>query len=631
MTASAPFRAWRAVSWRDLVTWKRALSVVHILLTAVVIFLYWLGWVHRPVLLAAVAFGLLPLVKEGLRSLLRERKIGTELFVVVATLIAMVGGEYVAGAVLLVIILVAEFIADFNVERARASIAALVGSIPETAIVRRSGSEQTVSLVDVKPGNVVLVRAGEKIPVDGTVVDGTAAVAEAPITGEAVPKEKAPGAVVFAGTVVQWGALDIRTDKLGNDTLLARIVALVESADAEPAPVQKLADRVAAWLIPAVAIFLTVVYVTTRDVRLLMTLLIFTSPAELGLATPMVVIAGIARAAREGILIKGGNFLELLARVNVVVFDKTGTLTTGEPEVVSVEVLDPSLSEADFVRLVGAIERRSSHPISKAVIRHAQSMNLTLPDASSFEALPGVGLAATVDGASVVVGKRDLLAERGVSLPPDDEASGDSTVWVALNGRLAGRITLSDRSRPEAARAIADLRKSGIERFVILTGDSRSSARGVAAELQVDEVYSDLLPEGKVEVVKRLQAEGSVVAMVGDGINDAPALAAADVGIAMGAAGTRAAIEAADVALMTDNLSTLVVGRLIARRALRTIKENLIFGVGFVHVAGIVAGLLRWIGPVAAALIHLGPDFLVFLNSVKLIRVRLTEFDPHGK
>ena len=308
-------------------TRERWIEVGRIGLTGAIALLYWRQIVPVELLWAAVAIGLYPLVKTGLADLIRARKIGTEVFVTIATLIAVLGGETVAGAVLMVIILIAEFIAELNTDRARVSIKSLIGSVPQVALVRNNGAERTVPVVEVKPGDVVLVRAGEKIPVDGRVAGGQASVNEASITGESLPRDKRPGDEVFAGTLVDSGALDIQTERVGGDTTFSRIIALVEGAEEHQAPVQKLADRVAAWLIPVVLVFLVAVYLATRDVRMIVTLLIFTSPAELGLATPLVMIAAIARAARSGILVKGGLYLESLAKVDVMVFDKTGTLT----------------------------------------------------------------------------------------------------------------------------------------------------------------------------------------------------------------------------------------------------------------------------------------------------------------
>ncbi len=607
----------------DLMTRERWVEVGRIALTGLIALLYWQERVPVQVLWVAVATGLYPLVKTGIFDLIHERKIGTEIFVTVATLVAVFGGETVAGAVLMVIILIAEFIAELNTDRARASIKALIGSVPQVAIVRGAEGERSVPLAALRVGDVVLVRAGEKLPVDGRVIGGSASVNEAPITGESLPKEKNSGDLVFAGTVVEAGALDIATEKVGEDTTFARIVALVEGAEAEQAPVQKLADKVAAWLIPVVFLFLMVVYLVTRDVRTIVTLMIFTSPAELGLATPLVMIAAIARAARSGILVKGGLYLESLAKVDVMVFDKTGTLTANQPAVVRLELLAAALSETDLLRLAAAADRRSAHPLAKAVVDYATRQNVTMPEPDAYEQFRGRGVKATVAGRSVLVGNPALLRENGVALFDAAESGGETPVHVAVDGKLAGVIFIADPLRPGAREALAQLKATGVKRIVMLTGDNRATADAVASALGVDEVRAELMPEDKVAAITALQQQGHRVAMIGDGINDAPALARADVGIAMGGGGTQAAIEAADIALMTDDLTKIVAARAIARRAYRTIQENLFVGVGVVHVCGIAAALLGWIGPIQAAILHLGPDILVFLNSVKLLRVRI--------
>lgn len=613
------------VSFANLMTRERWIEVGRIVFVGVITFLYWQHILSVQVLLVAVAIGLYPLLKTGVLDLIRERKIGTEIFVTVATTVALMGGEYVAGAVLMCIILIAEFIAELNTDRARASIKALIGSVPQMALVRETAGERQVPIAELKVGDIVLARAGEKIPVDGTVTGGEASVNEAAITGESLPIDKQASSSVLAGTLVESGALDIRTDKIGQDTMFARIIALVEGAEDQQAPVQKLADRVAAWLIPIVFVFLLGVYFVTHDIRKVVTLLIFTSPAELGLATPLVMIAAIARAARNGILIKGGLYLESLAKVNLLVFDKTGTLTVGRPEVVSVRSLEPTLTEADVLILAAAADRRSGHPLAQAVVAFAAQRQLIVPEPTEFEVVQGRGVRATVDGKAVLVGNSKLLSENGIEAPSPGEDHLGITIYVALDRRPVGILELADQVRPGAKEAIARLKASGIQKVVMLTGDSQRVAKRVAAELGVDEVEADLLPEQKVDSIARLQTQGYRLAMVGYGINDAPALARADVGIAMGARGTQAALEAADIALMTDDLGKIVLARALARRSYRTIQENLFVGVGVVHVLGITAALLGWIGPIQAAVLHLGPDILVFLNSVKLLRVRVEE------
>jgi heavy metal translocating P-type ATPase len=622
MTEPASHPPARTSLWA-LLTRDRWVEIGRILLVGLITLLFWQEFVPLGVLLAGVAVGLYPLVKTGLVDLVRERKIGTEIFVTIATVIAVIGREYIAAAVLMNIILIAEFIAELNTDRARASIKELIGSVPQVALVRSKDGDCIVPIGELKAGDVVLVRGGEKIPVDGTVVGGQAAVNEAAISGESLPLEKGPDASVLAGTLVESGALDIRTDRVGQDTMFARIIALVEHAEEQQAPVQKLADNVAAWLIPVVFVFLLGVYLFTRDLRLIVTLLIFTSPAELGLATPLVMIAAIARAARSGILVKGGLYLELLARADVVVFDKTGTLTVGQPDVAAIHVLDATLTENALLALAAAANRRSGHPLAKAIVDHARQRGLDVLEPEEFEMLRGRGVKAMVEGKVVLVGNTALLQENGVLAPTTGGDVRGTAVYVAVDGQPVGILVLADQVRPGAKEAVAGLRATGVKRVVMLTGDNDRVARRVAAELGIDEVQAELLPEDKVIAIVGLQQQGHRVIMVGDGVNDAPALAQAQVGIAMGARGTQAAIEAADVALMTDDLSKIVLARALARRAYRTIQENIFVGVGVVHVLGITAALLGWIGPIQAAVLHLGPDVLVFLNSVKLLRIRI--------
>ncbi len=608
----------------SLMTGERWIEVGRIALTGLIALLYWRQLIPLYVLWAAVGIGLYPLTKKGILDLIHEHKIGTEIFVTVATLVAVFGGETVAGAVLMVIILIAEFIADFNTDRARASIKNLIGSVPTVALVRDDKGEHTIAIAELKKGDVILVKQGEKIPVDGIIISGDATINEASITGESVPKDKTKGAFVFAGTLIDAGAIDVQTEHVGQDTTFGRIITMVETADAEQAPVQKLADKVSSWLIPVVFIFLIAVYLLTKDIKLIVTLMIFTSPAELGLATPLVIIAGIARAARNGILVKGGIYLETLAKIDTIVFDKTGTLTENKPKVVRVELLDTSMSEQEVIKLAASADRRSAHPLAKAVVDYAIIKNITLLEPEDFDQVRGRGVKASVENKKILVGNPALMKENTITV--STEISGSETpVHVAVDGKLVGILFIADTIRPNAKEALAKLKRTGIKRLVMLTGDNASTAKNVADELGLDEYRANLLPEDKVSVIAELQAQGANVAMIGDGINDAPALAKANVGIAMGGGGTQAALEAADVALMTDDLSKIITARAISKRAYRTIQENLIVGVGVVHILGITAALLRLIGPIEAAAIHLGPDILVFINSIKLLKVRIKE------
>jgi heavy metal translocating P-type ATPase len=598
-------------------------EILRIVTVGIASLLYFLKIIPLPVLLTAMAFGLYSLVKAAIGDLVKERKIGTELFITIAVVISVLGKEYLAGAVVLMIILIAEYIASASGEKARASIKELIGSVPKTATIKKNGSQATVQIADLKVGDVILVKAGEKIPVDGKVIAGIGSANQAPITGESLPQEKTEGSDVFAGTILDTGALDIQMTKAGNDTVFSRIVALVEEAETEKAPIEKLTDKVAAWLIPIVFIFVGAVYFYTRDVKLIIALLIFTSPAELGLATPLVTIAAIARAAREGILVKGGKYLEELAKVTTIVFDKTGTLTVGSPTVNSVKVTDAGYTENEIVQFAAAADKRSGHPLAKAILSYADKQQISYGDPSAFEVVKGRGVKASIENNAVLFGNRAMMDENNIAVEDGLNSASDTTIFLAVNNKLAGLFYLSDAIRPGAKEMITVLRQSNIKNIVMLTGDNAETAKHVGGNVGITDLRANLLPEDKIRIVKELQSHGEKVAMVGDGINDAPALVQANIGIAMGAMGTEAAMEAADIVLMEDKLDKIARAKTISKKAYRTIKENIIVGVGVVHVTGIILVLLKILGPIEAAAIHLLPDTLVFLNSIKLLRTKI--------
>lgn len=598
-------------------------EIVRIITVGLASLFFYLDFIQLPLLIATMAFGLYSLVKVAVLDIIKERKIGTELFITIAVIISVLGKEYLAGAVVLMIILIAEYIASASTEKARSSIKDLIGSVPKTAIVKKNNAELIIEITDLKIGDIVLVKAGEKIPVDGKVISGSGSVNQAPITGESVPQEKTVGSEAFAGTILELGALDIEMTKAGVDTVFSRIISLVEDAESQQAPIEKFTDKVASWLIPVVFIFVGTVYFFTRDVKLVIALLIFTSPAELGLATPLVTIAAIARAAREGILIKGGLFLEELAKVTTIVFDKTGTLTIGSPIVNKVEIIDPNYNEQNLVQFAATVDRRSSHPLAKAILSYADKLKLTYGEPENFEVIKGRGVSAKVQGKSILLGNKLFMEENKTPLFNSSENVTDTVIYLSIESKLAGIFYISDAIREGAKEMIQGLRKSGIKNIVMLTGDNPETAKYVSNQIGITDYRANLLPEDKINIIKELQKDGSKVAMVGDGINDAPALVQANIGIAMGAMGTETAMEAADIVLMQDKLEKIAKARAISKRAYRTIRENIFVGVGVVHVIGITLVLLKIIGPIEAAAIHLLPDTLVFINSIKLLRIKI--------
>jgi heavy metal translocating P-type ATPase len=351
--------------------------------------------------------------------------------------------------------------------------------------------------------------------------------------------------------------------------------------------------------------------------------LIFTSPAELGLATPLVTIAAIARAAREGILIKGGKYLEELAKVSTLVFDKTGTLTVGSPTVNKIDVINKDFTENELIKFAATTDRRSAHPLAKSILTYADNLKVIYREPENFEVIKGRGIKAKVDGKAVLLGNKSFMEENKITNIPAFENLTDTAIYLSTDNKLAGIFYVSDAIREGAKEMITGLRKSGVKHIVMLTGDNAETAKHVSEQIGITDFRANLLPEDKINIIKELQKDKSKVAMVGDGINDAPALVQANIGIAMGAAGTEAAMEAADIVLMQDRLDKIARARAISKRAFKTIKENIIVGVGVVHITGIILVLLRIIGPVEAAAIHLVPDTLVFINSIKLLRVKI--------
>ncbi|MGF7025022.1 heavy metal translocating P-type ATPase [Sphingobacterium sp. HSC-15S19] len=598
-------------------------EIVRILTVGLASLLFYLDLIPLWILLLATAFGLYALLKTALQGLIKEKKVGTELFISIAVVISVIGKEYLAGSVVLMIILIAEYIASASGERARASIKELIGTVPRSATLKKNGTEQTISIDSLAIGDVVVVKAGEKIPVDGKIVAGSGSVNQAPITGESVPIEKTNSNEVFAGTVLELGVLEIEMTKAGKDTVFSRIIALVEEAESSKAPIEKLTDKVASWLIPVVFIFVGAVYFFTRDVKLVIALLIFTSPAELGLATPLVTISAIARAAREGIMVKGGKFLEELAKIKTIVFDKTGTLTIGKPTLNKIEIVNGEFTESELLHFAASAENRSSHPLANAIIAKAEVSNIAISYPTEFNVFKGKGIGALVEGRRVLIGNKALMDDNKVIVAVNMDNLTDTAIYMAIDDKYACAFYVSDAIRPGAKEMIQELKNSGVENIIMLTGDNPQTALHVSNALGITSFKAEMLPEDKINVIKELQSKGDKVAMVGDGINDAPALVQANVGISMGVVGTQAAMEAADIVLVEDKLEKIARSRAISKKAFKTIKENIIGGVGIVHIIGITLVLMGVLGPVQAAVIHLLPDTLVFLNSIKLLKVKI--------
>lgn len=573
-------------------------------------------------LLATLFGGYLRLL-TGFKDIIK-RKITVNVFVTVALVATLAIGEFRAAAVIVFIMAVAGALESYTLDKTRRSIRNLLDLTPKQAMVRRGDEEVLVPATEVKLGETVIVRPGGRIPVDGIVVGGESCVNQAPITGESMPVEKFKGGEVFGGTLNETGRLEIQTTQVGQDTTLARIVHLVEQAQGTKAPIQNLADRFTVWFLPTVLVLAAIALVASRDVKVAVSVLLVACPCAFAIATPTAVTAGVSNMARRAVLIKGGVFLELAQKMDVLLVDKTGTFTLGRPRVVEVIGFD-DISELDVLRWAAVAEKYSEHPLARSVMRCAQERDLQIADPQEFKIEAGMGVCARLDDKEIIVGKEQFLQHFGIVIPAaiaetisEQKDLGRTTVLVSNDRNPIGLISIADEIRPQTPKAIASLKALGIKRITMLTGDNEQVARAVAQEIGVDDFQAGLLPEQKLQVVESLQKAGHTVGMIGDGINDAPALALADVGIAMGAAGTDVAVESADVTLMNDDLLHVVDFVSMSRKVLSRIKLNIFFSMIY-NVIGFALAGFGLLTPVVAVLFQEAGCITVVLSSTLLL------------
>jgi Cu+-exporting ATPase len=581
-----------------------------------------LDLIPAPVALAAILIGGLPIWRNVLNDL-RNRVVGAHALMTLGTLGALAIGQFESAALIVFFMRTGEILEEFTSNRSRAAILELICLAPKTAHVLRDGQEKEAEIHEIRSGDVVVVRPGERIPVDGKVAHGHASVDESAITGESLPVEKTIGHSVFAATINQSGMLQIVTARVGADTTFGRVVRLVEEAEGAKAPVQRIADRFSAYFIPLVFGIGALTFLLSRNVTATVAVLVVSCACGIALATPIAVVASVGSAARRGILIKGGLYLEELAQVDTLLVDKTGTLTLGEPQVTDVIPLNGETPD-EILQLAADIERYSEHPLGSAILKRAAATPSVQPQ--QFDVVVGKGVLARFDGVEYALGNTRLIEERGIrsdgiaSQVQALEAEGKTVLVLADQKEPLGLLAVADVVRPEVPQAIQQSRALGIRQIVLLTGDNTRVAQALAKQLGIN-FKAELLPEDKIAEVKRLQALGHRVAMVGDGINDAPALAQADVGIAMGRAGADIAIEAADVALMRDDWSQVPHAIRIARRAFRTIKQNLALSLIY-NIAGWTLAAFGILNPVLAAAAQSLPDLFILGNSSRLLRMK---------
>jgi len=564
--------------------------------------------------LAATLIGGYPIFKEAFENIV-ERRMTMELSMTIALVSALAIGEFFTALVITAFVLAAEILEGLTVGRGRKAIRDMLDFLPQTASVLRGDRVIEVETKSIQSGEVVLIRPGEKIAVDGEVLSGHSYVEQAAITGEPMPSEKSRGNQVYAGTLNQAGTLQVRAERLGRETTFGKIIEAVENAEQSRAPIQKTADRLAGYLVYFALGAAVLTFLMTHNLRSTISVIIVAGACGIAAGTPLAILGAIGRAARQGSIIKGGIYLEALGQLDTVFLDKTGTLTFGIPAVDEVRTAE-GVSEEMLLEAAASAERNSEHPLGRAIVRYAEERKATVLAPERFEYRIGRGILATVRGESIVVGNRILLEGAGVATPEQPETKMGTEILVARGGRYFGSLTITDQLRPSAAAAVRALQQMKIN-VVLLTGDTRATAETIGDELGIVQVYSELLPEQKAALVGRQVRKGRAVAMVGDGINDAPALSEASVGLAMGT-GTDVARESADVVLIGNDLAKFVETVRIAKNCRRIIFQNF-YGTLIVDTIGIGLAAVGVLNPLMAAFIHVTSELLFILNSTRLL------------
>jgi heavy metal translocating P-type ATPase len=565
--------------------------------------------------IAALLIGGWPIFHEAIENA-TQRKMTMELSMSIALVAAASIGEFFTALVIALFVLAAEVLEELTVARGRRAIRDLLRFLPQVVTVCRDGTTLEIPLFDLRIGDFVLVAPGARLAADGTVVSGHSFVDQATITGESMPVEKAAGGIVYAGTINQSGALEFCVDRLGRDTSFGKIVEAVERAEHSRAPIQKVADRYAGYLVYFAIGAAILTFVVTRNIRSTISVVIVAGACGIAAGTPLAILGGIGQAARRGAIVKGGLFLEALSTVDTVVFDKTGTVTFGRPEVRDLRP-EPGVAPRALLEAAATAERRSEHPFGKAIVERAVQEGIPPMEPQTFIYKPGKGVAATLEGVEILAGNRAFLRERGVGVAPSSgEEHATSEVVVARGGVLLGAILVADTVRPEALEAIRSLKAMGM-RTILLTGDARGVGEAVGRELGVDQAEAELLPEAKLARIDALVSAKRKVAMVGDGVNDAPALTAATVGVAMGS-GTDVARESADVVLLGNDLSGFVETIRVARRTRRVIRQNFV-GTLVVDAIGVGLAAFGLLNPLLAAFVHVASELTFILNSARLL------------
>lgn len=589
--------------------------------------------------LAVVAVSGYQIVRKGLSSLLKKR-LDMNLLMTIAAAGAFLIGHGEEGATVIFLFYIAEFLEDYAVEKTGKSVGALMKLAPELAIVKKDGKGVSVHVHEVSPEETILVRPGERIPLDGVIKKGFSLVNQAPITGESIPVSKQVGDEVYAGTLNGQGLLEIQVTKRAEETMISKIVQLVEKVQEQKSPTEKFIDKFAKYYTPSVILLATLVAIVPpmlfsapfdNWIYRALTLLVVACPCALAISTPVSIVSGITSAARNGALIKGGTYVEEMSRMKVFAFDKTGTLTKGRPEVTDIIPIghdSPKLTERELIVLAAGCEKYSTHPLSAAIIRKAEELGETIPDPEDFQYISGRGNIAKCNGGIILSGSRSLVKEKGVyfSLQIDEqmkklESQGKTTTLVAENGEIKGIIAMADTVKEHAAETVRKLKEMGLK-VVMISGDNEKTAQAIAGQLGIDRYFAELSPEDKLKIIDELRREEKHVVMVGDGVNDAPALAKANVGIAMGAIGSDVALETADIALMHDDLSKLPYLFSLSKRTVKVMKQNIYYSIlikGSLAVLAVLGFVTLWL---AVGIGDMGLSLAVILNAMRLSLIK---------
>lgn len=578
------------------------------------------------VALFAVLFGGWQRFYTGITDVL-NKKITVNVFVTIAISISLLSGEFLPSAIIILIMAIVGSLEAYTLDRTRKSISTLLDLTPKTANIKVNGEEKTVNIKEIKVGDIVVVRPGERIPVDGIVTEGYSSVNQAPITGEPIPVDKISGDEVFAGTLNETGRLEIKTSKVGEDTTIAKIVHLVESAQESKAPIQNIADRFTTFFLPTVLVIAILAFIFTGNIKTAVSVLLVACPCAFAIATPSAVSAGIANMARKAVLIKGGIYFEIAGKMDTLVIDKTGTVTLGKP-IVS-EIISFGMEKDALLKISASAEKYSEHPLAKAIIGFAKEKNVIPEDPEDFKVTPGMGVSAKVYGKKVLVGKENFIKDSGISIHENVKndylkkvSEGKTVVFVAVDNSVSGIISIEDEIKKETVSAISALKDLGIKDIIMLTGDNKNTAKEVSKRINIDKYYAELMPEDKQNIVKELKREKKIIGMVGDGINDAPALALADVGIVMGKAGSDIAIEAGNVTLMDDNINKIADFINMSQKVLKRIKLNIFFSIIY-NAIGLTLASFGKLTPVMAVIFQEAGCITVVLSSTLLLFERV--------